>query len=87
MAAEPHEGPLALTHSGQGGDRLIAVNEAAGAQGLAPGLLLADARAMAPELKSLAHDADAEARGLERLACWCGRFSPWASPDPPDGLW
>ncbi|GBE44205.1 DNA polymerase IV [bacterium BMS3Bbin10] len=87
MAAEPHEGPLALTHSGQGGDRLIAVNEAAGAQGLAPGLLLADARAMAPELKSLAHDADAEARGLERLARWCGRFSPWVSPDPPDGLW
>jgi len=87
LAAELHEGPLVLTHAGQGGDRVIAVNETADAQGLVPGLLLADARAMVPELKSLAHDADTEARGLESLARWCGRFSPWVSSDPPDGLW
>lgn len=87
MGAELHEGPLALTQTGQGGDRLIAVNQAASAQGISPGLLLADARAMLPELKSLAHDGDAEARGLESLARWCGRFSPWVSSDPPDGLW
>ncbi len=87
VTAELHEGPLVLTHAGQGGDRVIAVNAPAEAQGLTPGLLLADARAMEPELKSLAHDADAEARGLESLARWCGRFSPWVSPDPPDGLW
>lgn len=50
-------------------------------------MLLADARAMAPEVASLPHDPEAEARELEALARWCGRFSPYVSAVPPDGLW
>lgn len=67
--------------------RLIAVNKAASVCGLRPGLLLTDARAMVPELRSLSHDPEAEVKDLEALARWCGRFSPQVSTDPPDGLW
>jgi protein ImuB len=84
---ELRDSPLVLIHAGQGGERLVAVNERAALYGLRPGLLLADARAMAPGLRSLPHDAEADARDLQALARWCGGYSPHVSPDPPDGLW
>lgn len=42
---------------------------------------------MTPGLRSLPHDAQADARALDALARWCGRYSPHVSPDAPDGLW
>lgn len=60
--------------------RLTAVDAQAAALGLSVGQLLADARALAPALACLDHDAAADAAGLARLARWCARFSPLAAP-------
>ncbi len=60
---------------------------AARALSLQPGMALAHAQAMVPDLTIVdatpAEDADA----LERLAAWCLRLSPMTAADPPDGLW
>lgn len=66
--------------------RLAAVNPAAAALGLAPGLPLADARARFPDLAAAPADPVADARLLERLATRMAAFSPLVALDPPDGL-
>jgi protein ImuB len=71
-----------------GNRRLVtAVNEAAEAMGIAPGLGLADARALHPALAVAAADPAGDAAALARLAFWCGRYSPWTAPQAPDGVW
>lgn len=59
---------------------LAAVNAAAGAGGLTPGLPLAEARALLPGLVTAPHEPEADARAVARLAAWCGRYSPWTAP-------
>ena len=66
--------------------RLVAVDEAASARGLSPGLTLADARARIPELEAEEADSAADHALLERIADWCDRYTPLVSFDPPDGL-
>jgi protein ImuB len=77
---------LAITASGKGGNRLVAVNASAEATGLKPGMLLTEATAIAPELRALPQDAQQEAAHLRRLALWCRRYTPWVAPDAPDSL-
>ena len=74
--------PFALVRGEQGRILLAAVNGTAAEAGLGPGLPLADARAMVPDLRvgELAPEDDAEA--LTRLAEWCGRYTPWTAADP-----
>ena len=57
----------------------MAATEIAEAAGIHPGQSLADAKALCPKLATAAADRVADARGLERLAAWCRRFSPWTS--------
>lgn len=78
--------PLALTLRVSGGIRLAAVDALAAANGLSPGLPLADARALVPELITGEADPDGDQAALAKLCDWCSRFSPWAAPDGPDGL-
>ena len=66
---------------GRRGPVLWAVNREAGAQGLGPGMRLADARALLAGLATARADAAADRRGLERLALWCNRFTPWCAVD------
>lgn len=74
---------------------VTAVNRTAELAGAAPGQSLADARALAPETAAADADPAADARALDRLADWCGRYTPWAAVDrssPADlvgggGLW
>lgn len=66
--------------------RLAAIDRAAKAQGLKPGMPLADARALVPALLTGHSDPAGDATALERLADWCGRFSPWVATDGGDGL-
>ena len=54
--------------------------------GLAAGMPLANARAMLPELKTVAANENADRKFLERIADWCGRFTPLVALDPPRGL-
>jgi protein ImuB len=87
-AEAPREGGLlAVTNAGKGGKRLIAVNAAAAAAGVRPGMLLTDACAIAPQLEAVPHDKRAADAGLARLARWCRRFSPLTAPDGTDGIW
>ena len=61
--------------------------------GLAPGLMLADARAMVPELQVRPAEPAADARLLEELAVWCERYTPLVAldrshaHDPGGALW
>ena len=60
---------------------LWAVNREAGAAGLAPGMRLADARVLLADLATARADPAADRQGLERLALWCNRFTPWCAVD------
>jgi len=80
--------------AGRGGLCIVAADQGARAGGIRPGLPLADAHAVLPELRALPADAVAEARTLDGLAAWCGRYTPWtavesrADPLPgAGGLW
>jgi protein ImuB len=83
---------LAVVVEDHGGLRLAAVNAAARAGGVGPGLTLADARALLPDLEVLPAEPAAEAAELALLADWCGRYSPWTAVDEAAqpsgaGLW
>jgi protein ImuB len=73
--------PLALVAEEGGRLGLAAVNAAAEAGGLAPGLPLAEARALLPGLITVPHDPEADARAVAALAAWCARYTPWTAPD------
>jgi len=73
--------PLALVADEIGRLTLAAVNEPAEHGGLAPGLPLAEARALLPGLVTVPHEPQADARALAALAAWCLRYTPWAAPD------
>ncbi len=95
QADPPKRGPLATTLEVRGRLVLAGLDAAAGAAGLYPGLPLADARAILPGLKIVTGDPPGETAALARLAGWCGRYSPWTTPEtpPPEaidgagGLW
>ena len=66
--------------------RIAACCPAAAALGLAPDMMLADARARVPDLIGVAHAPYADHEWLEALADGCGRYTPAVALDPPDGL-
>jgi|HubBroStandDraft_1064217.scaffolds.fasta_scaffold00245_4 protein ImuB len=66
---------------------LVAVDAAAAAAGLAPGLGLADARARRPDLVAREADQAGAAAALASLADWCGGYSPWTATEGVDGVW
>jgi protein ImuB len=80
-AAHQHARPRVLVRGEGGRQTLHAVDAAAQAAGLRPGLPLPEARAQVPDLASAPADPDGDARALRRLAAWCGRYSPWTAPD------
>ncbi|MCW0484616.1 Y-family DNA polymerase [Gaoshiqia sediminis] len=54
--------------------------------GISPGMVVADVRAIFPSVDVFEYDRDAEERLLNDLAEWCLRYSPVVATDPPDGL-
>ena len=85
-SALPADAPLVTRlHDGR---RLVlaAVDAAAAAAGLHPGMALAHAQAMAPGLHVADADPQGDAAARARLAAWCLRLSPLCAPDT-DGLW
>ena len=85
-AVDSQASPLALIEKQRGAIRLVAVDSAASALGLAPGLSLADARIRVPDLVIADHDPHADARLLARLADACDRYTPMVATDLFDGL-
>lgn len=49
-------------------------------------MLLADARALCPQLAAVPADPAGDLALLEKLALWAQRWGPWSALDPPDGL-
>ena len=66
---------------------VAAVDVAAQALGLQPGLPLTQAQARVPGLAVAEADPVADRTALARLAAWCLRYTPLTAPDSPDGLW
>ncbi len=86
-AAPPPERPLVI--AGRDGRRraVVAVDRAAQALGVRPGLALAQAQARVPDLHIEPADPAADAAALARLALWAlRRYSPVVAIDLPDGL-
>ncbi|MCZ6522690.1 MAG: hypothetical protein O7A68_02345, partial [Alphaproteobacteria bacterium] len=65
----------------QGSSRIGAACATAQGTGIAPGMTLADARALNPQVRAHPADAAADAQALGRLADWCGRYTPWTATD------
>jgi protein ImuB len=83
----PDDEPFALVASEERGLLLTAVNASA-AQGLIPGMGLADARAICPHLLTAPAEAKKDADALLALASWASvRYSPTLNVDGDDGLW
>jgi protein ImuB len=82
----PEHPPVAITGRDGSAIRLVAMDEAAEALGLKPGLGLAEARARHPDLETLEQDVRADARFLDALADWCDRYTPLVCLDGAHGL-
>lgn len=65
---------------------ITAANAVAQAQGIDSGMVLADARAVIPDLEVQDDMPDLAGRLLRRLAEWCIRFTPVVAVDLPHGL-
>jgi protein ImuB len=85
--------PLATFLQVRGQLQLAALCPGARRAGLAPGMPLADARAMVPALRTARHEPRADRRLLTKLMLWCERFTPWTALDashegmPGGALW
>ncbi len=79
-AAQQDE-PLALVATGRHGLVVTAITAAAAAGGVRPGMALADARALLPDLRARPADPAADRRALINLARWCGRYGPGRNID------
>ena len=55
--------------------------------GLRPGMAVAQALTIVPGLEVAEAEPASDADALRRLALWCHRVTPLASPDPPSGVW
>jgi len=78
--------PFALIEKRHGAMRVVAVSVETRTLGITPGLALADARALVPQLVTYPHDVDADDALLDWLAQGCERYTPSVALDPPHGL-
>jgi protein ImuB len=78
--------PLVIAGRQRNVEQLVAVDAAAERLGLMPGLALAQARAMHPDLAVVPEDPAADAKLLDEMSDWCGRYTPLIAVDPPDGI-
>ena len=65
---------------------VTAANAVAEAKGIHPGMVLADARAIIPDLQVLDDKPELIDTLLKRIAEWCIRFTPFTAINPPDGI-
>ncbi|MBO6949813.1 MAG: DNA polymerase Y family protein [Rhodospirillales bacterium] len=79
-------GPMALVHAVSGGVRIGAVDADAARDGIAPGMTLADARALLPAIRTAAMEPGGDAKALAGLTDWCGRYTPFTASDGLDGI-
>lgn len=72
----------------EAGRALVAMADArAGSAGILPGMTLADARALLPDIVVRPADPAGDAAMLAKLADWCGRYTPWTASEGEGGIW
>ncbi|MBY6155333.1 DNA polymerase Y family protein [Vannielia litorea] len=88
IRAEPAlaEVPLAVVRESGNVVSLASLSRTASAAGLRPGQPLRDAQAVCPDLVTRLERPAIEAGFLTVLRRWAGKFSPWISEAPPEGL-
>ena len=80
------EAPIAFVEKVKAALRLVAIDPAAHALGIEPGMTLADARARVPELQAVGRDEAGDRSWLKRMADGCIRYTPMVALDEPDGV-
>lgn len=80
------EAPFTIIGEVSGATRIASLNAAAEAQGLARGMSLSDARAMAPDLITRPAAPEREASALAAIARWAGRYSPFVATEEGEAL-
>jgi protein ImuB len=78
--------PFVLSSPSHGRMVITAANANAQLMGIEAGMVLADARAIFPELEVLDDKPNLGSQLLKRFAEWCIRFTPSVAVDLPDGL-
>lgn len=78
--------PFVLRTPSHGRMMITATNAIAESKGIHSGMVLADARAIVPDLEVMDDKPDLAEKLLTRLAEWCIRFTPVAAVDLPEGL-
>jgi protein ImuB len=82
------QNPMVTAIPDHGRRVVAAVDASARAFGIVPGMTVAKARSLTPELRIVDGDPDADLEGLRRIALWTGgRYAPLVAADPPDGVW
>lgn len=84
--ADLRDKPFVLVAPHHGRMLITGANGLARSEGILPGKVLADARAVLPELEDFPDDPQATCQLLESLAEWCLRFSPIAGIAPPEAI-
>ena len=83
---EARNHPLVTVADNRGRQVIDAANARAVRAGLTPGMPLADARAVVPDVVVRPADPAGDAHALERLARWADRFTPRVMPDGVDTI-
>src|SRR6188768_2115040 len=65
---------------------ISASNALAESEGVYPGMVVADAKALIPYLKVIDDIPGLSEKLLQRIAAWCIRYSPVVAVDEPEGL-
>lgn len=78
--------PFVLSATERGRICIKAASPAALREGVRPGMVLADVRAILPQIEVLPDEPQAREETLEALARWSLRFSPIVALDSPGGL-
>lgn len=78
--------PFVLAHAEKGRRVVKAVSVEARSRGVHPEMVVADCKALVPELEVLDHDEEQPKKLLDALGEWCIRYTPVVSVDLPDGL-
>jgi protein ImuB len=79
--------PLAVVEVNGSKRRIFTVNRIARERGVMAGQRLADAKAIAPDLVTVAADREADNAALGALSRWAQRFTPSTAANAPGGLW
>lgn len=80
------DGPFAIVAEVSGATRIASLNAAGEGLGLARGMGLSDARAMAPDLITRPAAPEREAAALAAIARWAGRYSPFIATEGNEAL-